>query len=84
MKKHVTVFDTTLRDGEQAPGIALNPDQKLRIALQLELLGVDVVEAGFPVSSEGDFEAVQRIARQLNAPVVAAMARTSPADVDGA
>jgi 2-isopropylmalate synthase len=84
MKKHVTVFDTTLRDGEQAPGIALNPDQKLRIALQLELLGVDVVEAGFPVSSEGDFEAVQRIARQLNAPVVAAMARTSPTDVDGA
>jgi 2-isopropylmalate synthase len=84
MRKRVTVFDTTLRDGEQAPGIALNPDQKLRIALQLELLGVDVVEAGFPVSSEGDFEAVRRIARQLEKPVVAAMARTSPADVDGA
>ncbi len=80
--KHLTVFDTTLRDGEQAPGIALNPDQKLRIALQLELLGVDVVEAGFPVSSDGDFEAVQRIARQLDQPVVAAMARTSVSDVD--
>lgn len=80
--KHVTVLDTTLRDGEQAPGIALNPDQKLRIAQQLELLGVDVIEAGFPVSSEGDFEAVHRIARQLDQPVVAAMARTSVSDVD--
>ena len=80
--KHIKVLDTTLRDGEQAPGIALNPDQKLRIAQQLELLGVDVIEAGFPVSSEGDFEAVQRIARQLDRPVVAAMARTSVSDVD--
>jgi 2-isopropylmalate synthase len=80
--KHVTVLDTTLRDGEQAPGIALNPDQKLRIAQQLELLGVDVIEAGFPVSSEGDFEAVHRIARQLDQPVVAAMARTTVSDVD--
>jgi 2-isopropylmalate synthase len=80
--KDVTVLDTTLRDGEQAPGIALNPDQKLRIAQQLELLGVDVIEAGFPVSSEGDFEAVHRIARQLDQPVVAAMARTSVSDVD--
>lgn len=80
--EHVTVLDTTLRDGEQAPGIALNPDQKLRIAQQLELLGVDVIEAGFPVSSEGDFEAVHRIARQLDQPVVAAMARTSVSDVD--
>jgi 2-isopropylmalate synthase len=80
--KHITVLDTTLRDGEQAPGIALNPDQKLRIAQQLELLGVDVIEAGFPVSSEGDFEAVHRIARQLDQPVIAAMARTSVSDVD--
>lgn len=84
MRQHVTVFDTTLRDGEQAAGIALDADQKVRIARQLELLGVDVVEAGFPVSSEGDFEAVSRIARELEKPVVAAMARTGAADVDGA
>ena len=82
MTKRLTVFDTTLRDGEQAPGIALDADQKLRIARQLELLGVDVVEAGFPVASEGDFEAVSAIARELVSPVVAAMSRTGAEDVE--
>jgi len=81
MAKTVKVFDTTLRDGEQAPGIALNPDQKVRIASQLARLNVDVIEAGFPVSSPGDFEAVQRIAREVSGPVVAAMSRTSPEDI---
>lgn len=84
MTDHVKIFDTTLRDGEQAPGIALNPDQKVRIATQLAKLGVDVVEAGFPVSSPGDFEAVQRIAREVSGPVVAAMARTESEDIETA
>jgi 2-isopropylmalate synthase len=84
MSERVKIFDTTLRDGEQAPGIALNPDQKVRIATQLARLGVDVVEAGFPVSSPGDFEAVQRIAREVEGPVVAAMARTEDADIETA
>ncbi len=81
MTANVRVFDTTLRDGEQAPGIALGADQKVRIAHQLARLGVDVIEAGFPVSSTGDFEAVQRIAREVQGPGVAAMARTSHDDV---
>lgn len=81
MKNRVKIFDTTLRDGEQAPGIALNPDQKVRIARQLANLGVDVVEAGFPVSSPGDFEAVQRIAREVSGPTIAAMARTQLEDI---
>jgi 2-isopropylmalate synthase len=81
MSEKVKVFDTTLRDGEQAPGIALNPDQKVRIASQLATLNVDVIEAGFPVSSPGDFEAVQRISREVSGPVVAAMSRTSPEDI---
>lgn len=84
MTDRVKIFDTTLRDGEQAPGIALNPDQKVRIATQLATLGVDVVEAGFPVSSPGDFEAVRRIAREVSGPVVAAMARTESADIETA
>lgn len=84
MTERVKIFDTTLRDGEQAPGIALNPDQKVRIATQLATLGVDVIEAGFPVSSPGDFEAVQRIAREVTGPVVAAMARTETADIETA
>lgn len=81
MKDRVKIFDTTLRDGEQAPGIALNPDQKVRIAHKLAKVGVDVVEAGFPVSSPGDFEAVQRIAREVTGPTVAAMARTNADDI---
>ena len=80
----VTIFDTTLRDGEQAPGIALDPDQKVAIAHQLARLGVDVIEAGFPVSSPGDFEAVSRISREVTGPVIAALARAESGDVDRA
>jgi 2-isopropylmalate synthase len=78
----VTIFDTTLRDGEQSPGISLDPAEKLEIADQLARLGVDYIEAGFPVASPGDFDAVQAIARHVEGPVVAALSRTSLSDVD--
>ena len=83
-KDKVQIFDTTLRDGEQAPGIALDPDQKVEIAHQLARLGVDVIEAGFPVSSPGDFEAVRRIATEVEGPVIAALARADEGDIDRA
>src|SRR5256885_9015507 len=78
----VFIFDTTLRDGEQAPGASLTPDQKGAIAWQLARLGVDVIEAGFPLSSPGDFEAVQRIARQIRGPMITALARAARPDID--
>ena len=81
----VIVFDTTLRDGEQSPGISLNTAEKLEIAQQLARLGVDVIEAGFPITSPGDFEAVQAIAREVvdpAPPVIAGLARTHVADID--
>src|SRR3712207_1364846 len=80
----VLIFDTTLRDGEQSPGISLNTNEKLEIAQQLARLGVDIIEAGFPIASPGDFEAVQAIAREVEGPVVAGLARANPADVDRA
>ncbi len=85
----VLIFDTTLRDGEQSPGISLNTAEKLEIAQQLARLGVDVIEAGFPITSPGDFEAVQTISRRLNEgdvspPVIAGLARTHVADIDAA
>jgi 2-isopropylmalate synthase len=80
----VLIFDTTLRDGEQSPGISLNTQEKLEIAQQLTRLGVDVIEAGFPITSPGDFEAVQAIARTVEGPVIAGLARTHVADVDAA
>src|SRR5512144_388512 len=80
----VLIFDTTLRDGEQSPGISLNTAEKLEIAHQLARLGVDVIEAGFPITSPGDFEAVQAIAREVQGPVVAGLARTHKADIDAA
>src|SRR6266496_2733463 len=80
----VLIFDTTLRDGEQSPGISLNTAEKLEIAQQLARLGVDVIEAGFPITSPGDFEAVQAIARGVEGPVVAGLARTHKADIDSA
>ncbi|MCI0679687.1 MAG: 2-isopropylmalate synthase, partial [Actinobacteria bacterium] len=82
--ERVQIFDTTLRDGEQAPGIALDPDKKVEIAHQLARLGVDVIEAGFPVSSPGDFEAVRRIAAEVQGPVIAALARAEEDDIDRA
>ncbi len=80
----VLIFDTTLRDGEQSPGISLNTQEKLEIAQQLARLGVDVIEAGFPITSPGDFEAVQAIARTVEGPVIAGLARTHVADIDAA
>jgi 2-isopropylmalate synthase len=78
----VVIFDTTLRDGEQAPGISLDTGEKLEIAEQLARLGVDYLEAGFPVASEGEFEAVQAIARSVHGPVICGLSRTNLADVD--
>jgi 2-isopropylmalate synthase len=80
----VRIFDTTLRDGEQSPGISLNRQEKLEIAHQLARLGVDVIEAGFPITSPGDFEAVQAIAREVEGPVICGLARTSKQDIDAA
>jgi 2-isopropylmalate synthase len=82
--RRISIFDTTLRDGEQSPGIALRPDAKAEIALQLERLGVDVVEAGFPGASPGDFEGTRAVASAIEAPTVAALARTVSEDIDAA
>ncbi len=84
MPDRVRIFDTTLRDGEQAPGIALTAREKLEIAEQLARLGVDVVEAGFPISSDGEFEAVRDIATSVRGPVIAALARVTAGDVERA
>jgi 2-isopropylmalate synthase len=80
----VRIFDTTLRDGEQSPGISLNKQEKVEIAHQLARLGVDVIEAGFPITSPGDFEAVQAIAREVHGPTICGLARTSFQDIDAA
>jgi 2-isopropylmalate synthase len=82
--RRIQVFDTTLRDGEQSPGVALRPHEKAEIAAQLERLGVDVVEAGFPAASPGDFEGVCAVAARLERATVAAFARTTAGDVDAA
>ena len=81
-ENRVRVFDTTLRDGEQSPGISLNKAEKLEIAHQLARLGVDVIEAGFPISSPGDFEACRRIAREIRGATVTALARAVREDID--
>src|SRR5881227_3410769 len=80
----VLIFDTTLRDGEQSPGISLNVSEKVEIAQQLARLGVDVIEAGFPITSPGDFDAVESIARNVHGPVICGLARTHKADIDAA
>src|SRR5215207_3813735 len=80
----VLIFDTTLRDGEQSPGISLNATEKLEIAHQLARLGVDVIEAGFPIASPGDFEAVRAIAREVHGPVIAGLARAQAPDIERA
>jgi len=82
--KEIIIFDTTLRDGEQSPGASLTVQDKLIIAKQLARLGVDVIEAGFPISSEGDFEAVKLIAKEVRGPVICALARTMKKDIDRA
>jgi 2-isopropylmalate synthase len=78
----VVVFDTTLRDGEQAPGFSMRLDEKLRLARQLDLLGVDVIEAGFPIASEADATAVRRVALEVTRPVIAGLARAQAGDID--
>src|SRR5437867_6282827 len=80
----VTIFDTTLRDGEQSPGCSMNLDEKLRMARQLDALGVDVIEAGFPMASEDDDRAVRAVAREVRRPVIAALARTTRDDIERA
>lgn len=82
--RHIRIFDTTLRDGEQSPGVALSLDQKLEIAHALARLNVDVIEAGFPVSGPLEFEAVRRIASEVQGPIIAALARTATLDIDQA
>jgi len=83
-KKMIRIFDTTLRDGEQSPGASMNIDEKLRIAYQLEKLNVDVIEAGFPIASDGDFEAVKKIAQTIKGPEIAGLCRASIMDIDRA
>ena len=80
----VVVFDTTLRDGEQAPGFSMRIDEKLRLARQLDDLGVDIIEAGFPIASEADAESVRRVSSEIRRPVIAALARCAPGDIDAA
>src|SRR5437588_4105140 len=82
--ERLVIFDTTLRDGEQSPGASMNLAEKLEIAQALKDLGVDIIEAGFPIASPGDFEAVQAIARQVEGPVICGLARCNPDDIDRA
>jgi len=84
MAEKVLIFDTTLRDGEQSPGVALTASDKLEIARQLDKLGVDIIEAGFPLTSSGDLEAVAQVAREVRRPVIAALAHAHPEAVDAA
>ena len=83
-KDRLIIFDTTLRDGEQSPGFSMNTDEKIRLARQLEALGADIIEAGFPIASDDDAHAVELIAQQIRRPVIAALARCNPADIERA
>jgi len=84
MTDHIRIFDTTLRDGEQSPGCSMNLEEKLKVAAQLELLGVDIIEAGFAIASDGDFEAVTAVAKQCETAIVASLARAAVLDIDRA
>ena len=81
MEDYVRIFDTTLRDGEQSPGCSMNTGEKLQLAHQLARLGVDVIEAGFPIASPGDFEAVAAVAREVKGPVIAGLCRALEKDI---
>jgi 2-isopropylmalate synthase len=83
-KRQITIFDTTLRDGEQSPGASMNLNEKMEIAQALVDLGADVIEAGFPIASPGDFEAVKQIAQNIRGSVVCGLARCNDADIDRA
>ncbi|MEO6983025.1 MAG: 2-isopropylmalate synthase, partial [Edaphobacter sp.] len=80
----ILFFDTTLRDGEQSPGCTMHHDEKLRLAHQLADLGVDILEAGFAIASDGDFDAVQAIAREVNGPTIASLSRAKREDIEAA
>ena len=80
-KDRVFIFDTTLRDGEQSPGATMTLEEKLQVAEALDEMGVDIIEAGFPIASNGDFEAVVAVAKQVKNAVVAGLARAIPADI---
>ena len=82
--ENLIIFDTTLRDGEQSPGFSMNTDEKLRLARQIAALGVDIIEAGFPIASDDDAHAVRLIAQEIRGPVIAALARCNPADIERA
>ena len=83
-REHVRIFDTTLRDGEQSPGCSMTAPEKVRLAQELDRLGVDVIEAGFPIASDGDFQAVQTVACEVRRPVIAALARCCRDDIERA
>src|ERR1044072_5965388 len=82
--EHIKIFDTTLRDGEQSPGCSMNLSEKIRMARGLDRLGVDIIEAGFPIASEGDFEAVRAIAKEIRRPIIAGLARATKEDIERA
>src|SRR6266404_5255465 len=84
MPEKIFVFDTTLRDGEQSPGCSMNLGEKVEMAHQLDRLGVDILEAGFPIASQGDFEAVKAVSAEVRRPIIAALARASEKDIDRA
>ncbi|MFH1266481.1 MAG: 2-isopropylmalate synthase, partial [Planctomycetota bacterium] len=84
MSRQIVIFDTTLRDGEQSPGASMNLHEKMEVAQALVELGVDVIEAGFPIASPGDFEAVRQIAKTVRGSVVCGLARCRPEDIDRA
>src|SRR3954467_5526688 len=83
-RERIIIFDTTLRDGEQSPGCSMNQQEKLRLAHQLDRLGVDVIEAGFPIASDGDFESVRAIAEVVRRPIIAGLARACRPDIERA
>src|SRR5512135_3091793 len=83
-KEPIVIFDTTLRDGEQSPGCSLNIEEKVEVAHQLARLGVNVIEAGFPITSPGDFEAVSRIAKSVKGPEICGLARCVKPDIEAA
>ena len=84
MASKIKIFDTTLRDGEQSPGASLNPEEKMEIARQLAKLNVDVIEAGFAISSPGDFDSVKAVAQQIKGPFICSLARAKKEDIDRA
>jgi 2-isopropylmalate synthase len=84
MSRHVKIFDTTLRDGEQSPGCSMNKEEKVMVARQLEKLGVDIIEAGFAIASKGDFESIQAISKAVSDPIICSLCRTLPKDIEAA